>query len=89
MVYDARRRAIRFGSKGGLIVRAKGWEDRMSQNSKAKINYLKVKLESAHQVLGFRFAAIATRALGKKDQDTKLFAASMSDINKALETIRK
>ncbi|KAI1004603.1 hypothetical protein K3495_g3610 [Podosphaera aphanis] len=39
VVYDARRSVIRFGSKGGLIVRAKGWEDRMSQNSKAKINY--------------------------------------------------
>ncbi|KAI0996566.1 hypothetical protein K3495_g11617 [Podosphaera aphanis] len=89
VVYDARRRAIRFGSKGGLIVRAKGWEDRMNQNSKAKINYLKVKLGGAHQVLGSQFAAIATRARSKKDHDTKLFAASISDINKALETKRK
>ncbi|KAI1003413.1 hypothetical protein K3495_g4792 [Podosphaera aphanis] len=88
-VYNARRRFIRFGSPRGLIVRAKGWEEDMSPSNRSKVNCLNVRSGNARQIHGSFFAAIATRVRTKKDQITELFAASISDLNKALEVKKK
>ena len=85
VIYNAKGRFIRFGSAGGLIVRAKGWDDRLPYNSKAKLICLKIKNGRARQILGIHFAAVAARIQKTKDKDTKLFAASIEDINKALK----
>lgn len=85
VVYNARKRYIRFGLPGGLIVRPKGWENCLSKSDKKRINCWKVRSGNAHQVLGSHFTTIATRVRDKKDTETELFAALIFDINKALE----
>lgn len=89
VIYNARRRYIRFGSPGGQIVRAKGWDKFLSENQRIKLEHLRVSSGSARQILGVDFAPMAIEALEVKDSEVKIFAASIADINKALEIKRK
>ena len=87
VVFVAKKRAVRFGSKKhGLVVREKGWFDTRAPNV-VKNRIASVKRGTARQVIGCQFAAIMKRA--RKDPGTRIFAATMADINKALEVKRK
>ncbi|KAI0999337.1 hypothetical protein K3495_g8857 [Podosphaera aphanis] len=88
-VYNARKRSIRLGQQGELTVRAKGWDKKLKPGLMAKVNCLKVNTGSAHQILGAHFAAISMRTRKIRDDNIKIFAASISDINKALEVRKK
>lgn len=85
VIYNARRHSIRFVPPGGLVDRAKGWDEKLPHSRSAKVKCLKVKKGRARQILGFHLAAIASRIREAKDTETKIFAASLEDIKKALE----
>lgn len=89
IIYNARQRFIRFGSPGGQIVKARGWDKFLPENQRCKLGFLRVTSGSARQILDVEFAWIATEALEEKNGDVRLFAASIAHINKAMEVKRR
>ena len=83
VVYLAKKRAIRFGSrKRGLVVREKGWfEDRAPPQVMNRIAHLKVG--AAVMMIGSHFSALVKRS--RKDKSVTIGSATIRDINKALE----
>lgn len=53
------------------------------------MDYFKVKLGGAHQVLGSQFMSKATRIRDNKYTATKIFAIPIADVKKALEFKKK
>ena len=89
VVYNARRRFIRFGLPGGLTVKAKGWENNGSIRDISKLSCLGINKGSTHQILGSEFAALVTEARKTQHAGMRIFAASIAEITKALEVKKK
>ena len=89
VIYNARPRYIRFGPPGGLIVSAKEWDKLQPRALSAKLECQNFKTGSARQVTGSDFESIATASCKNTDTGLKLFAATITDINKALEAKKK
>ena len=87
VVYLARKRAIRFGSrKQGLIVREKGWyEHRAPHSVMSRVAH--VKIGAAVMMIGSHFSALVKRS--RRDPGVTIGSATIRDINKALEAKKK
>ncbi|KAI1000299.1 hypothetical protein K3495_g7894 [Podosphaera aphanis] len=82
VVYLAKKRVIRFGSKKyGQVVRELGWyENAAPESLKKKIQHV----ATARKVIRTKFISLMN--LARKEIGSRIFAISMEDINKALET---
>ena len=91
VIYLARKRAIRFGSKKhGLVVREKGWyEQRAPDQVIRRIAHMKVGTHdgAAAMLIGSHFSSLTKRL--RKDPAVTIGAASIRDINIALEVKKK
>ncbi|KAI0997617.1 hypothetical protein K3495_g10570 [Podosphaera aphanis] len=82
VIYHAKRREIRFGAKtDSLVVREQGWyKNSDSPGFKTDIHHI----ATAVKVVSSTFISLIKVA--KRKPGSRIFAISMEDINKALET---
>lgn len=88
VVYYAHRRFTRFRLPGGTAVKAKWYENNLS-NDRKRIKLLKNEQRSVYWILGPLCAVLATRVHAKKVVVIEVVAASILYLNNVLEARKK